>query len=69
MGKFVNDVFGNMQAVLENVIILGLLFAWMAGIVLAKGFIWTSAACLLILPAYYLVVEKILQQIGWVAAC
>lgn len=59
MVKFLIDSLGPLIAV-------SLLFAWMAGIVLAKGFAWTMACICLVFPAYYLVVDKILQQIGWV---
>lgn len=59
MFKFLDNALGAL-------ITVSLLFAWMAGIVLAKGFGWTIACICLIFPAYYLVVEKILQQIGWV---
>lgn len=40
-----------------------LLFAWIAGFVIAKGF-WSTAACLFPLWAYYLVVERLLQMWG-----
>lgn len=59
MFNFLNNALGALIAV-------SLLFAWMAGIVLAKGFGWTLACICLFFPACYLVVEKILQQIGWV---
>jgi len=40
-----------------------LLFWWMAGFVIAKGF-WSTVACVFAPWAWYLVVEKALQVLG-----
>jgi len=40
--------------------------AWMAGIVLAKGFWPTLLAVCVPLYGGYLVVERVLQAVGWV---
>lgn len=39
--------------------------AWLAGFVVAKGF-WSTVFCIIPFWAWYLVIEKILQSIGWV---
>jgi hypothetical protein len=42
-----------------------LVFVWLAGFVLAKGF-WSTVACFFPLWAYYLVVERLLTMWGMV---
>jgi len=51
--------------VADTIFYFVLCVAWVAGFVIAKGF-WSTFACLFPLWAWYLVVEKLLQSIGWV---
>lgn len=43
-----------------------LIFTWIAGIVLAKGFWSTFFACIFPFWAYYLTIEKLLQVNGFI---
>jgi hypothetical protein len=45
---------------------LGFYAAWVAGIILAKGFWWTALAVVLPFYGWYLIVTKVLQIVGWV---
>lgn len=40
---------------------------WLAGIVLAKGGTATMIACVFPLYAWYLVIERIMLRLGWLA--
>lgn len=50
---------------MEWIIRLVLIAGWIAGIVIAKGFVSTLAAVLVAPYAWYLVVEKIMLMNGW----
>ena len=47
-------------------LVLTVLFAWIAGVVLANGFCSTVIAIFFPFWSFYLVVEKILILMGWV---
>ena len=47
--------------------VIALVIPWMMGIVLAKG-AWLTVAAIMFPPyAFYLVTERVLMAIGWVA--
>lgn len=50
---------------MEWVIRLVLIAGWIAGIVIAKGYVSTLAAVLVAPYAWYLAVEKIILVSGW----
>lgn len=50
-----------MSNTINSILSFALLVAWLAGIVLAKGFWATLAAATLVFPAWYLVVERLMQ--------
>lgn len=44
-----------------------ILIVWLVGIVIAKGFLSTLAACLFPPWALYLVAEQLARSLGWIA--
>lgn len=50
---------------MKSITNLFLLIAWIAGIVIANGF-WPTLFAFIPFYAWYLVVEKGLQQLGWI---
>ena len=50
---------------MEWIIKLVLIAGWIVGIVIAKGFVSTLAAVLVVPYAWYLVVDKIMLVSGW----
>ena len=53
------------EDIMEWVIRLVLIAGWIAGIVIAKGYVSTLAAVLVVPYAWYLVIEKIMITNGW----
>ena len=57
-----------MKDVAGAILYLVVMFFWIAGIVLAKGF-WSTAAAIFLPPwGWYLIVERWLQMAGWIAS-
>lgn len=53
-----------MSRAIQSLMTVLAVIAWLAGIVLAKGFWWTTTASVLVVPAWYLVVERSMQMMG-----
>lgn len=53
-----------MTKAIEALLTFVLFVAWLAGIVLAQGFWGTAAAVCLVFPAWYNVVERLMQMWG-----
>jgi len=56
----------SMKIVIGSMMQFVLLVIWLAGVVIAKGFISVTAAMVVPPYAWYLVVEKIMIVQGWV---
>lgn len=56
-----------MSAIVTAIVEVALLLVWIAGIVLAHGFWSTLFAVFMPLWALYLVVERLMMALGWVA--
>ena len=54
-----------MKGILDSVVYLIILIGWIAGVVLAKGFWSTLFALCIPFWAWYLVVEKVMINMGW----
>ena len=51
---------------MKHLVQLVMVVAWIAGIILAKGF-WSTLAAVIILPySWYLVIEKVMILAGWI---
>ena len=57
-------MFRLIEKMLEESFAMLFIVSWIAGIVLAKS--WLRIVAIIPFYAWYLVAEKVLQQIGWV---
>ena len=53
-----------MNSLIDTMACLLLLFSWIAGVVLAKGFWWTMLTIFFPFYAWYLIIERILLMTG-----
>lgn len=61
----VNAVLAPIDSILKTIVWAAMGFGWIGGFVLAKGF-WSTVCCIMPFWAWYLMIEKVLQNWGWV---